>query len=270
MFVAAGKLWRLSDGGADSLGLSCTADGLFRGGTALVECRGRGYAVRARRDLERLFRCAYGSAAAVGRVLPGLALVASSLAERNLCLAQIAAVHLTLPDLPDMLARASVESEDRLIKAEQTGDILNRAGWDPAEHPRAGVPPNPGWFAPTDGSPVQTAQGEENERAPEEMADPLAEVREARWNAAIARLREIDPANPNLAYLANRDTPPSEAAIGRLDAVVEAAAIKRTTEKVMPGGVLIGTPEGRHTCRYSREASTRQRICSNIYESAET
>jgi hypothetical protein len=30
--------------------------------------------------------------------------------------------------------------------------MLARGDWDPAEHPRAGVPPNPGWFAPTGGS----------------------------------------------------------------------------------------------------------------------
>jgi hypothetical protein len=175
-------------------------------------------------------------------VLPGLALVAANLTEQNLCLAQIAAVHLMLPDLPDMLVPASLAAEDRLIKAEQTGELLNRTGWDPAEHPRAGVPPNRGWFAPTGGEPAQVAQGEEDERAPEEMTDPLAEVRQARWNASIARLREIDPTNPNLAYFENRDTVPSEAAIERLNAVVEAAAIKRVTDKVMPDGKPIGRP----------------------------
>ena len=161
-------------------GSAAPRTGCFSAVPPLIERRGGGYAVRPWRDLERLFRRAYGSAAALDRVLPGPSLVASSLTERNLCLAQIAAVHLMLPDLPDMLARAGVVSEDRLIKAEQRGDLLNRAGWDPAEHPRAGVPPNPGWFAPTGGSPAQTAQGEEDERAPEEMADPLAEVRERR------------------------------------------------------------------------------------------
>jgi hypothetical protein len=41
-------------------------------------------------------------------------------------------------------------AEDSLIKYardEGTGG----ANWNPALHPRTGTPPNPGWFAPTDG-----------------------------------------------------------------------------------------------------------------------
>jgi len=50
------------------------------------------------------------------------------------------------------LARAELETEDRQIKFERGGDVLARAGWDPDKHPRAGTPPNPGWFTPTEGS----------------------------------------------------------------------------------------------------------------------
>ena len=88
---------------------------------------------------------------------------------------------------------------------------------------------------------MQIAQGEE-ERAPEEMLDPLAPARQAQWDAAIARLREIDPNNPNLTYVANPGAAPSQAALARLNAAVETAAIKRVTDKVMPGGVPIGSP----------------------------
>jgi hypothetical protein len=176
--------------------------------------------------------------------MPGFRAVAAALDERNLCLAQIAAVHLRMHDLPDILARCCLEAEDRLIKAGRADDRLARSGWDPAEHPRAGVPPNPGWFAPTDGgtAPTQTAQSEEDERAPEEMLDPEASLRQTLWDARIAALRQIDPNNPNLAYISNPGTAPSREALDRLNSAVEAAAIKRVTDKVMPGGAPIGTP----------------------------
>jgi hypothetical protein len=72
------------------------------------------------------------------------------------------------------------------------------------------------------------------------MLDPLASVPQAQWDAAIATLREIDPSNPNLTYLANPGSPPSQEALDRLDVAVETAAIKRVTDKLMPNGELIG------------------------------
>jgi hypothetical protein len=58
-------------------------------------------------------------------------------------------VHLRIPDLPDRAARDAMEAMDVLIKyaRDEGGD-----DWNPALHPRAGTPPNPGWFAPTDGA----------------------------------------------------------------------------------------------------------------------
>jgi hypothetical protein len=149
---------------------------MFLGRAALIERGARGYMPRPQAELERLLTRAYGTEFALDRVMPGFRVVAAALDQRNLYLAQIGALHLRLPDLPDTLARVSLETEDRLIKAGRGGDRLARSGWDPAEHPGAGVPPNPGWFAPTDGSqaPTQTAQSEEDERAPEEMIDPMA------------------------------------------------------------------------------------------------
>ena len=204
MLPDGARLWKLSDGGPTSLGVSCTPDGLFLGRTALVERRGAFYGVRPQREVERLLFCAYGSSEIVAeRLMPRLGYVAAALGERNLCLAQIAALHLCLPDLSDPSARAALETEDAMLKASQQDEGRARRGWDPAEHPRAGVPPNPGWFAPTDD---EIAQNEEDERALEEPADHLAPVRQALWDAAIARLREIDPHNPQLSHLSNLDT----------------------------------------------------------------
>ncbi len=246
MIAADGHIWRLSEAGKDSLGLCCTRDGLLLGSTPLVEPRDGGYVIRPREDLERLLRRAYDIEIPLDRVLAGLAVAASALAEDNLCLAQIAAVQLRLPDLPDIAARERVEAEDALIKRARTDDALSRT-WEEAKHPRAGGPPNPGWFVP-DGTPsasprpIQVAQAEEEERAPEEILDPMGSVRQAVWEARIALLRRIDPDNANLTYFANPNSPPSPAALHRLDAAIEAAAIKRVTDKVMPGGAPIGNP----------------------------
>ena len=56
------------------------------------------------------------AAVTLHRVMPGFRAVAVALGERNLCPAPIAAVQLRLPDLPDDIARGSLEAEDRLIK----------------------------------------------------------------------------------------------------------------------------------------------------------
>ncbi|MGH7061497.1 MAG: hypothetical protein ACREFH_14010, partial [Stellaceae bacterium] len=225
------RLWKLSDGGPANLGLSCTPGGLFLGRTALVERRGARYSMRSQRDVERLLRRAYGlSEIVIERLMPRLGYVAAALGERNLCLAQIAALHLCLPDLSDPIARAALEAEDAVLKASQQDEGLARSGWDPAEHPRARVPPNPGWFAPTgEGSavpPSEIAQYEE-ERSPEELSDPVAEFRQQLWDTTIARLREIDPQNPNLSYFTNPGATPSQAALDRLSAALKDAAIKR-------------------------------------------
>ena len=200
--VPAGRcLWRLSAGGDQNLGLCCSEEGLFLGRTPLIERRDGTYVVRLQADLDRLFRRAYGGEGAAARVMPGLATVGTALGQRNLALAQIAAVHLRLPDLPDILTRTALEAEDRLIKR-------GSAAWDETRHPRTGTPPNPGWFAPHPRGegrpqPTRTAQGGRGGRRPEVTSDPMAEVRQAVWDARVALLRRIDPDNPHLTYFAN-------------------------------------------------------------------
>ena len=193
MLPAGQHLWRLSAGGDRNLGLCCSEDGLFLGRTPLIERCGGACAVRPQADLERLLGRAYGGEAAVARLMPGLSTVAAALGRGNLPLAQIAALHLRLPNLPDILARAALEGEDLLIKR-------GNAAWDEARHPRAGTPANPGWFAPNAGGqvpprPTRTAAGGRGGRRPEVDSDPTAEVRQAVWDARIALLRRIDPDN---------------------------------------------------------------------------
>lgn len=222
---------------------------MFLGRTALIERRRSGYAIRPQPDLERLLGRAYGGAdITLDRAMPGLSGVASALGQRNLCLAQIAAVHLRFPDLPDAIARSAMEAEDLLIKGAPDSNLLARGGSDPAEHPRAEVPPNRGWFAPTDGPdgalrPTQTA-AEEEERAPEEMFDPEAPVRQALWGARIAILRELDPNNPQLSYVVGPNWLPSDHDLTGINAEIGNAVTQRGTNFVMPGGNPIGRRGG--------------------------
>jgi hypothetical protein len=138
------RIWRLSEvTGDDNLGLACTEHGLMLGRTLLIERRDGRFVVREQSELECLFSLAYGRETTAQRLMPGLATVASALNADDQALARIAAVHLRIPDLPDQAARDAMEAADILIKS---------ADWNPALHPRAGTPPNPGWFAPTDGA----------------------------------------------------------------------------------------------------------------------
>jgi hypothetical protein len=141
------QFWRLSEPGPDNLGLTCTDDSLLLGQTPLIERRDGRFVVREPNEIDRLLKRAYRGESAVDRLMPGLATVASALNANDPCLARIAAVHLKIPDLPSSAARDALEAEDSLIKyARDEG-----GNWNPALHPRAGTPPNPGWFAPTDG-----------------------------------------------------------------------------------------------------------------------
>jgi hypothetical protein len=138
------RIWRLSENtGDDNLGLSCTEQGLMLGRTPLIERRDGRFVARARSEIEQLLSCAFQSNVVVDRLMPGLATVAAALNANDQALARIAAVHLRIPDLPNQAARDAMEAADVLIKS---------ADWNPALHPRAGTPPNPGWFAPTDGA----------------------------------------------------------------------------------------------------------------------
>ena len=150
-------VWRLSEATAGNLGLACTENGLLLGQTPLIERRDGRFVARERAEIERLLKRGYGIEIAASRLMQGLATVASALNANDLCLARIAAVHLKIPDLPDAAARDAIEAEDVLIKS---------TDWNPDLHPRAGAPPNPGWFAPTSGSdsdapPTRTAQNDE-------------------------------------------------------------------------------------------------------------
>lgn len=159
------QVWRLSEYCESNLGVCFTDDGLLLGRTPLIERQGTRFALRGRTEIERLLSRAYGSDLAVDRLLPGLATVTAALNANDPGLARIAAVHLRIPDLPDRIAREGMEVEDVLIRL-ASGDA---AKWDPAQHPRTGTPPNPGWFAPTGGSIDESS----SEQSPPGIDDPV-------------------------------------------------------------------------------------------------
>ena len=155
--------WRLSEDTPGNLGLACTDNGLLLGKTLLIERHDGRYVVRARPEIERLLKCAYAGDPPIDRLMSGLANVAAAMNADDPGLARIAAVHLKIPDLASLSVRDALASEDVLIKYtrdEGSGD------WNPALHPRAGVPPNPGWFAPTGGSQRQSSRDQSSPSEP--------------------------------------------------------------------------------------------------------
>lgn len=168
-------IWRLSEASDDNLGLACTADALILGRTPLIARRDESFVVRERSEIERLLRRAYEADPPIEQTMSGLATVARALNANDQCLARIAAVHLRLPNLPHRAARDAMEAEDRLIRYAR--DEGGGAEWDPAEHPRTGTSPNPGWFAPKpgDSSPVHTADNSGRTRASDAVPSPAGD-----------------------------------------------------------------------------------------------
>jgi hypothetical protein len=76
-----------------------------------------------------------------------LKVVADALNDGELPRAQIAALLLRLPD-PPALRKSAANGLELAAELADSGILIR--DWDPDEHPRAGGPPNPGWFAPKD------------------------------------------------------------------------------------------------------------------------
>ncbi len=144
------RMWRLSEGGEDNLGLACTNDGLVLGRTPLIERRDHRFVVRDQGEIEALLSRAYRKNIAADRLMSGLATVATALNANDSCLARIAAVHLRIPDLPDRSARNGLEAQDFLIRC---------ANADPRDIHKASPddPKHPGWPAGTPGGSVENS-----------------------------------------------------------------------------------------------------------------
>ena len=176
-FVASPSLnfFRLRNGAVE-----CDEEGLRIAGADLLEKRVVGtrtfWRVGPLSVVENSLMHAYGQKIDAGRKLGALRAVANALEAGDVALAQVAALMLRLPDPPSPLLQAS--------KANALDTALHENGWllktwEPDQHPRAGVAPNPGWFATTGGdntSPkppdVRVAQAEGGVGLPPEREDP--------------------------------------------------------------------------------------------------
>jgi|SRR5579872_2486292 len=158
------RSFRLAD--RQRVGVVCDADGLFVGATPLIE-RGDGadggsaWRPRAAADLNAELTKLYGAPADIAAKLAGIATVARALTRGDLVHAQIAALHLQLPDPPD-LEKGATGHDERVARAERlrASGLLSKA-WDEAKHPRwpAGSPDSVGGqFAPgASGAPASVA-----------------------------------------------------------------------------------------------------------------
>jgi hypothetical protein len=181
------------------------------GCTALIERRDRRFVVRDRGEIERLLKRAYEREPPVDRLMSGLARVASALNANDQCLARIAAVQLRMPDLASPAVRDAIAAEDTFIKYAR--DEGGGAGWNPALHPRTGTPPNPGWFATTDGAThdstrVRVAENDKPTRASNASAGVVGD-----W-VHLPPAKRIDELGDFLEWLAN-SKPEDEEAIRR-------------------------------------------------------
>ena len=210
------QIWRLSERGKDNLGLCCSEDGLVLGTTPLIEQRDSRFVVRERHEIERLLGSAYRDYGQqpreleVDRLMPGLATVASALNANDPCLACIAAVHLRLPDLPDLFARSRMEAEDLLIKSVPSDG--QSGNWDPALHPRTETPPNPGWFAPTEGSDDETPLIQTSANDDPTVRSDASQGADDNWVRLTAGPSRIDELADFVEWLANA-SPEDEQAI---------------------------------------------------------
>lgn len=142
---SSARFFRLSPGGID-----CDEAGLRVGGVALLARDEKGaWAARDERDLGLDLARVYGVPVDARAKMAGFRAVANALQSRNIAKAQIAALLLRLPDPPPLAGAALGQSGERRLSRDLVACGLLKAGdgWD-EEHPRAGAPPNPGWFAP--------------------------------------------------------------------------------------------------------------------------
>jgi hypothetical protein len=151
------RAFSLSATGDDG-GISCDAQGAFAGGVPLLERAnvggaGNWWTVRPVTELNHELTTRYRLPIDVTAKAGALAVIANALNRGDLAIAAIATVQMQFPN-PPSLAKG-VESADDIMRraSELHRSHLLKANWDPAKHPRAGAPPNPGWFAPATAAP---------------------------------------------------------------------------------------------------------------------
>ena len=122
-------------------GVSCDQAGVFVGETQLLErCAGPDgrdrWQPRALSELNLDLAECYGLPVEFEQKIAGLRTVARALDSGDLALAQIATLHLRLPDPPDLRKSAQTTRDFvELARRLWSGGLL-KGDWDPAKHPR--------------------------------------------------------------------------------------------------------------------------------------
>ena len=138
-------------------GVVCDETGLFVGSTPLLERESSApssWRPRGPADLDRDLSKVYGLSVEASAKLPGLSAIARALNDGEVVKAQIATLHLRLPEPPVLAKRAALSREEIILLAaclQESG--LLKSGWDSSLHPRwpAGSPDSTGGqFAPRD------------------------------------------------------------------------------------------------------------------------
>jgi hypothetical protein len=144
--------------GRDSNGVSCDTNGAFVAGISLLksahlDARTSDWIVRPVAEINEELSARYRLPIDVSPKAGALALIAKALNRSDFAMAAIATVQMQFPDPPPLAQR--VESSDALMRRalELHRSRLLKVHWDPANHPRAGTPPNSGWFAPVEHRP---------------------------------------------------------------------------------------------------------------------
>ena len=142
----------------DADSVSFDAQGVFVGGVPLLRSAHVGtersiLTVRQIAELNDELTTRYRLPIDASSKLGALALIAKALSRGDLAMAAIATVQMQFPN-PPCLAKGA-ESADELERRafELHCSHLLKSNWDPTKHPRAGMPPNPGWFAPATAAP---------------------------------------------------------------------------------------------------------------------
>ena len=150
-------------------GLDCDVNGLRFCGEPLLALRSVGGGVRkwaplGKQEIQRVVSRAYGTPVDADRKLLGLETVAQALNRGEIARAQIAALFLHLPN-PVLWKSASDRVDVLRNELAQCGWL--RKDWEEDDHPRTGVPPNPGRFAPKDGDQTPGSQADSTPRSAE-------------------------------------------------------------------------------------------------------
>lgn len=131
--------------------VSCGPRGIFVGHIPLLELANSNglnvyWKVRSIDQLNEELTAVFKLSIDVTAKANALAQIASALNRGDVAMAAIATVQLQFPDPLPFDCQNEREVTHRAIQLYYSQ--LLKADWDPTKHPRTGVPPNRGWFAP--------------------------------------------------------------------------------------------------------------------------